>query len=93
MTHGLTDKLGFKAKDDDLDFFSGSMFWCRGDIVKLLEQLDLAESDFTEEQHQLPDGRIEHALERAFGLLVKLSGNHLDSPPEYSPISTMGNEN
>ena len=87
MSLGLIDRLGVKVGDDDLDFFAGSMFWCRGDVVKLFERLDLADGDFTEEQHQLPDGRIEHALERVFGLLVKQSEMHLDSPPKYGLIS------
>ena len=52
-------------------FFAGTMFWFRPDLMTPFLQRDW-QSDFTEE-HGLIDGKLEHALERTFGLLATVA--------------------
>ena len=50
-------------------FAEGSMFWASCEIVKSLQFLSLANTEFNANQHQ-QDGEMPHAIERLFGEIV-----------------------
>ena len=52
-------------------FFAGSMFWIRPEVLRGLETLDLLPE--LEEDNNLNDGQLAHAVERLFGLLATSS--------------------
>jgi hypothetical protein len=56
-----------------VDFPSGSMFWARSAALRPLLDLDLAASDFPEEQGQI-DGTLAHAIERLFFYACEKAG-------------------
>ena len=56
---------------DDWGFFAGTMFWSKVDILeKLAKSANFCHSSLDEEYKK--DGKLEHALERFFGLLPVL---------------------
>ena len=60
----------------NLVFAAGSMFWARNEIVKLLQELHIAEQEFEVNKTRL-DGAIPHAVERLFGALTIHHGKKL----------------
>jgi len=70
MTY-LLKKL--KIKDKELNFFSGTMFWMRWEIIeKYLSKQQLTIKDFFEAH--AADGRMSHAMERVFACMVRDAG-------------------
>jgi len=63
------DQLGISHPDRDLKYISGSMFWCRPEILESVKDLNLKVSDF-EHPNKL-DGQKAHAIERLFGAIVR----------------------
>jgi lipopolysaccharide biosynthesis protein len=72
MTKKLAAKLGCSSEEFVLDFFAGTMFWIRRDLLDLLKPLDLSLDSFPDEKGQT-DGALQHALERLFGALPVLA--------------------
>lgn len=72
LTYQLVQRLGGSKESFKLDFFAGTMFWIRRELLDLLKPLDLSQSDFPGEEGQ-PDGTLQHALERVFGALPGLA--------------------
>lgn len=72
LTKDLATKLGCQDERFHLDFFAGTMFWIRKELLDLLKPLDLTLDSFPEEAGQV-DGTLQHALERLFGALPSLS--------------------
>lgn len=64
--------LGRPDERFQLDFFAGTMFWIRKELLDLLKPLDLTLDSFPEEAGQ-SDGTLQHALERLFGALPSLA--------------------
>lgn len=73
----LAQQLGLVDEELVLDFFAGTMFWVRRDVLDALARLPLDINSFPPEAGQL-DGTLHHALERVFGLLPGLAGKRLD---------------
>lgn len=63
-------KLELELKDEYLNFSAGSMFWCKGELLKDLFELDLQWEDFGIDVGQ-EDGTLEYVLERIWDSLVK----------------------
>ena len=72
LTYRLVQRLGGSRESFKLDFFAGTMFWIRRELLDILKPLDLSQSDFPDEAGQ-PDGTLQHALERVFGALPSLA--------------------
>lgn len=72
LTYRLVQRLGGSRESFKLDFFAGTMFWIRRELLDLLKPLDLSQSDFPDEAGQ-PDGTLQHAFERVFGALPSLA--------------------
>lgn len=72
FTKGLAAQLGCPSERFQLDFFAGTMFWIRKELLDLLKPLDLTLDSFPEEAGQV-DGTLQHALERLFGALPSLA--------------------
>lgn len=72
MTKELAAKLGCPNEEFVLDFFAGTMFWIRKDLLDLLKPLNLSLDSFPDERGQT-DGALQHALERLFGALPGLA--------------------
>ncbi|CAM5419587.1 Rhamnan synthesis protein F OS=Afipia felis OX=1035 GN=BN961_03297 PE=4 SV=1 [Afipia felis] len=68
----LAKRLGCSETEFKPDFFAGTMFWIRRELLDLLKPLNLSQDDFPEEAGQL-DGELQHALERIFGALPGLA--------------------
>jgi lipopolysaccharide biosynthesis protein len=75
LTLELAKRLGCPEDRFKPDFFAGTMFWIRRELLDLLKPLNLSQDDFPEEAGQT-DGTLQHALERIFGALPGLA-----SPP------------
>lgn len=65
------NRLGIDPDIDNLDFFGGTMFWCRPRILTRLLELDLDVTDFEAppdaRTRNLHDGQMAHAIERLVG--------------------------
>lgn len=68
LTRDLAKKLGCSKESLKLDFFAGTMFWIRRELLDFLKLLDLSVDSFPNEEGQ-SDGTLQHALERLFGVL------------------------
>ncbi|MET4635338.1 rhamnan synthesis F family protein [Kaistia defluvii] len=73
----LAQQLGLPDDRLVVEFFAGTMFWVRRDVLDALAQLPLDIDSFPPEAGQL-DGTLHHALERVFGLLPGLAGKRLE---------------
>lgn len=60
-------------EDNNLGFFSGTMFWCRLDSLRWLIDLKFIPEDFESEKGQI-DATLAHALERLFTVIPLLEG-------------------
>lgn len=69
----LAARIGVPIRDDDLDYFSGTMFWVRPQALEPLRRLGLAANSFEPESNGF-DGMLEHAVERLFNHAVRVSG-------------------
>ncbi|MBN9602137.1 MAG: rhamnan synthesis F [Afipia felis] len=72
LTKNLASRLGYPSELFKLDFFAGTMFWMRREVLDLLKPLDLSLDSFPEEKGQT-DGTLQHALERLFGALPSIA--------------------
>jgi lipopolysaccharide biosynthesis protein len=73
----LGTRVGIARDDFQLDFFAGTMFWVRGEVLAPLRQLNLTLADFLE--RTAADGDVPHAIERLFGALPQRVGMRLES--------------
>ncbi|CAM5389197.1 Rhamnan synthesis protein F OS=Afipia felis OX=1035 GN=NCTC12722_01217 PE=4 SV=1 [Afipia felis] len=85
ITKELAAKLGYPREEFILDFFAGTMFWIRKDLLDLLKPLDLSLDSFPDEEGQT-DGTLQHALERLFGALPGLANPKMKT--EEATLST-----
>ena len=73
---GLLERLGdarvTAAVRDDF-FPAGSVFWCRGSVIRRLVDLGLTTDDFEPEEGQV-DGTLAHALERILPAVAAIEG-------------------
>jgi glycosyltransferase involved in cell wall biosynthesis len=72
LLHILDKTYSQPLPDADWGFFAGTMFWARTEILAPLSQF----ANFSLEINDLvykKDGKIEHALERFFGLIARLN--------------------
>jgi len=66
----LYQQLKFTSPPNDWGFFAGNMFWVRPEILMPLSLVVNEHSNwFTTPSDTQQDGKIEHALERVFGLI------------------------
>lgn len=72
LTKSLAARLGCLGEQFKLDFFAGTMFWIRRELLDLLKPLDVCLDSFPEERGQT-DGTLQHALERLFGALPSIA--------------------
>ncbi|WP_045760998.1 glycoside hydrolase family 99-like domain-containing protein [Xanthomonas albilineans] len=72
----LAARLGIATRGEDLRFPAGTMFWARLQALRPVLDAHLSPDDFQPEQAQT-DGTLAHALERAFGAVVRHAGYRL----------------
>jgi len=73
----LGSKLGVEKKQiQNLCFVAGSMFFARKEALLPILNLGITEAEFEAEDNQI-DGTLAHAVERAFGLGLIVSGLQL----------------
>lgn len=72
LTLDVAKRLGCPEGQFKPDFFAGTMFWIRRELLDLLKPLNLSQDDFPVEAGQT-DGTLQHALERIFGALPGLA--------------------
>lgn len=73
----ISQELGLgPLPQSDWGFFAGTMFWARPDALAPLARLVANKSQFGPDDHA-KDGRYEHALERAFGLMAHCPGGKI----------------
>ncbi|QTP63616.1 hypothetical protein HUT03_00390 [Candidatus Liberibacter africanus] len=83
----LVRRAGFFTENMDLDFFNGTMFWVRPECLEPFKNLRLT-GEF-EEECNLKDGALEHAVERFFPFSVRSTGfsvESVDSILEYEKL-------
>jgi len=80
----LQARIGIPLRMDDASFASGTMFWLRLEALRPLLDAHLAPSEFDIEDGQI-DGTLAHALERAFGSVVRASGFALATSDDPRP--------
>ena len=76
-TLSLARRIGVVPQRCRLDFFGGTMFWIRPELLELLKPLNLSLADFPEESGQA-DATLQHALERLFGALPAAAGMRME---------------
>ncbi|MBL0848984.1 MAG: hypothetical protein EU981_02685 [Candidatus Liberibacter ctenarytainae] len=84
----LSKRVGIPLNNLDLDFFNGTMFWIRPKCLDPIRNLHLL-GEF-EEECNLQDGALEHAIERFFSVSVQYTGFSLaevDFVSEYGRSS------
>ena len=73
--------LGIEPDIDNLNFFGGTMFWCRPAIMARLRDLGLEVEDFerppAKDENNLRDGQMAHAIERLLGRICTAEGFRL----------------
>lgn len=79
----LARRIGADAQGYSLDFFAGTMFWLRPELLDLLKPLDLSFTDFPDETGQA-DATLQHALERLFGALPATAGMRMENAAQAS---------
>ena len=72
----LCKKFSLPVDVSRLEFFAGTMFWCRADIIQIIKQADMKIEDFKRPDAE-KDGTLAHAFERFFGYLTKEYGYQL----------------
>ncbi|MCF2705937.1 glycoside hydrolase family 99-like domain-containing protein [Arcanobacterium haemolyticum] len=72
-------RIELQINPEDLEFASGSMYWCRGFILQGLRALNLQSADFDEEAGQV-DGTTAHAVERIIGIVTREAGLRTEEP-------------
>lgn len=76
----LAQKLNLSSSELKLDFFAGTMFWMRRDLLDPLRRLGLSTADFPPEPC-LNGGQLPHAMERFFGIVTLATGLLLCNTP------------
>ncbi|URQ74231.1 MAG: hypothetical protein NBV76_06665 [Candidatus Ochrobactrum gambitense] len=75
IASGILKKAGVQLDSKAiLEFPSGSMFWGRSKAIQPILDMQLAFSDFPEEDGQI-DGTLAHGIERALLLIVEKTGH------------------
>ena len=77
-TLALACRIGADPQGFPLDFFAGTMFWLRPELLELLKPLNLSLADFPDETGQA-DATLQHALERLFGALPAVAGMRMEN--------------
>ncbi len=85
----LARRIELESSFDDLEFASGSMYWCRGFILQGLRSLNLQAADFDDEAGQV-DGTTAHAIERLIGILTKEAGLRTKEPSWIYALESEG---
>ncbi|MBL0849301.1 MAG: hypothetical protein EU981_04435 [Candidatus Liberibacter ctenarytainae] len=70
----IASRMGIAFKDQNLDFFAGTMFWIRREALDPMILLELSKDCVPEAQIDNFDGGCEHAIERCFSLSVTRAG-------------------
>ena len=83
----LLRRLELTIDPDELEFASGSMYWCRGLVLQGLRALNLQAADFDPEAGQV-DGTTAHAVERIVGIVTKEAGLRTVEPATIQEILT-----
>ena len=81
----LRDELAQRAfgrKPPPIDYYAGTMFWVRREMLDPIRKLQLTTDDF-ESEAQLGLEGMPHALERFFADCVRMSGGKIVDMPEY----------
>ena len=76
-TLALAEQLGIEAPDFRLDFYAGTMFWVRGDVLEPLRKLNVTLADFPAEP-----GKRDGELQRVFGTLPGPVGKRKEDAPQ-----------
>lgn len=71
LTEILDKAYSREMPDSDWGFFAGTMFWARTEILVPLSRLANFSLDNLDSEYK-KDGKVEHALERFFGLLARV---------------------
>ena len=79
-TLALAARLGIKPAAFQLDFYAGTMFWVRREVLEPLGKLRITLTDFPAERGQR-DRQPQHSLERICGALLVLSCEKLEDAP------------
>jgi lipopolysaccharide biosynthesis protein len=73
QARAMAKRAGIAEADIRVDFFAGSMFWCRRAALAPLQALKVTLADFEPEENQI-DGTLAHAIERLFLLAAGHAG-------------------